>query len=144
MEFPTITTNTTSTAIDNVFNNKFKHENYKIYPLINRLYDHDAQVLNLPNTSIPNNRNELFTYREINAYSLNEFQNNLSHEIWENVFSNNDIDTNIMYNNFLDTLLKIFNAIFPVKKTQSKQCDKKWITTGIGSSCNNKRKCGIL
>ena len=131
IEFPTRTKNTTSTAIDNVFINKFEHENYKIYPFINGLSDHDAQVLNLPNTSIPNNGNELFTYREINAYSLNEFQNNLSHEIWENVFSNNDIDTNIMYNNFLDTFLKIFNVSFPVKKTQSKQCDKKWITTGI-------------
>ena len=86
-----------------------------------------------------NNGNELFTYKEINAYSLNEFQNNLSHEIWENVFSNNDIDTNIMYNNFLDTFLKLFNASFPVKKTQSKQCDKKWITTGIRTSSNNKR-----
>ena len=85
----------------------------------------------IPNTSIPNNGNELFTYREINEYSLNEFQNNLSHEIWENVFSNNDIDTNIIYNNFLDTFLKIFNASFPVKKTQSKQRDKKWLTTGI-------------
>ena len=37
IEFPTRTKNTTSTAIDNVFINKFKHENYKIYPLINLL-----------------------------------------------------------------------------------------------------------
>ena len=46
----------------------------------------------------------------------------------------------ILYNNFLDTFLKIFNVSFPVKKTQSKQCDKKWLTTGIRTSCNNKRK----
>ena len=80
IEFPTTTNNTTSTAIDNVFINKFKHENYKIYLLINGLSDHDLQVLNLPNTIIPNNRNKLLTYREINEYSLHEFQRNLSHE----------------------------------------------------------------
>ena len=80
IDFPTRTNNTTSTAIDNVFINKFKHENYKVHSLINRLSDHDAQILRLPDTSIPNNRNELYTYREINAHSLNEFQINLSHE----------------------------------------------------------------
>ena len=50
------------------------------------------------------------------------------------------LSENIIYNNFLDTFLKIFNASFPVKKTQSKQCDKKWLTTGIRTSCNNKGK----
>ena len=78
--------------------------------------DHDAQILRLPDVSIPNYGNELYTYRQINEYSLNEFQNNLSHETWQNVFSNDDKDTNTIFNNFLDTFLKIFNASFPVKK----------------------------
>jgi len=70
---------------------------------------------------MPNNGNELHTYREINEYSLNEFQINLSHETWKNVFSNNDTDTNIIFNNFLDTFLKTFNASFPeTKKKQTK------------------------
>jgi len=120
IEFSTRTNNTTSTAIDNVFINKFKHENYKIYSLINGLSDHDAQILRLLNTGIPNNGNELHTYREINKYSLNEFQINLSHETWKNIFSNNDNYTNIIFNNFVDTFLKTFNASFPVKKTQLK------------------------
>ena len=80
IEFPTKTNNTTSTAIDNIFINIFKHENYKIYSSINGLSDHDAQMLKLLNTSMPNNGNKLYTYREINEYSLNEFQINLSHE----------------------------------------------------------------
>jgi hypothetical protein len=117
IEFPTRTKNTTSTAIDNVFINKFKHENYKKYSLINGLSDHNAQIFRLPNTSIPNNGNELYTYREINECSLNEFQMNLSHETWNNVFSNNDKDTNIIFNNFLDIFLKTFDVSFPVKNT---------------------------
>ena len=88
----------------------------KIYPLINGLSDHDAQVHNLPNTIIPNNGNRLLTYREINEYSLNEFQSNLSHETKEKVFNNSNIDINTIYNNFLDTFVKIFNASFPVKE----------------------------
>ena len=100
IDFPTRTNNTTSTAIDNIFINKFKHWNYKIYSLINGLSDHDAKILSLPDTSISNNGNELYTYREINAHLLNEFQMNLSHEAWENVFNNNDKDTNTTFNNF--------------------------------------------
>ena len=78
--------------------------------------DHDAQILRLPNTSIPNNGIELHTYREINKCSLKEFQINLSHETWNKVFSNNDKDTNILFNNFLDTFLKTFNVSFHIKK----------------------------
>jgi len=62
----------------------------------------------------------LYTYRKINAHSLNEFQINLSHEAWGNVFSNNDKDTNTIFNNFLDTFLKTFNASFPQKITQNR------------------------
>ena len=49
-------------------------------------------------------------------HSLNKFQINLSHEAWGNVFSNNDKDTNTIFNNFLDTFLKTFNASFPKKE----------------------------
>jgi len=79
-------------------------------------------------------------FREINAHSLNEFQIKLSHEAWENIFSNNDKDTNTTFNNFLDTFLKTFSASFPQKKTQLKQDNKNWLTTGIKTSYNNKRK----
>jgi hypothetical protein len=116
IDFPTRTNNVTSTATDNVFINKFKHENYEIYPLTNGLSHHDVQILRLPDTSIPNYGNELYPYREINEHSLNEFQINLSHETWKNVFRNNDKDTNTIFNNFLDIFLKTFNASFPIKK----------------------------
>ena len=66
IDFPTRTKNTTSTTIDNIFINKYKYENYKVYSLINGLSDHDAQVLNLPDTNIPDNRNELSVYLQEN------------------------------------------------------------------------------
>ena len=144
VDFPTRTNNTTSIAIDNIFINKFKYENYEIYPLINGLSDHNAQILRLPNTSIPNYGNELHIYREINEFSLNEFQINLSHETRKNVFNNNDKDTNTTFNNFLDTFLKTFIASFPVKKAQLKRDNKNWLTTGIRTSCNNKRRLYLL
>jgi len=64
------------------------------------------------------------SHLRVNAYSLNEFQINLSHEAWGNVYSNNDKDTNTIFNNFLDTFLKTFNASFPQKRTQLKQDNK--------------------
>ena len=147
VDFPTRTNNTNSTAIDNIFINKFKHENYEIYPLINGLSNHNAQILRLPNTSIPNYGNELYIYREVNEFSLNEFQINLSHETWKNVFNNNNNnnkDTNTTFNNFLDTFLKTFNASLPVKKAPLKQDNKNWLTTGIRTSCNNKKRLYLL
>ena len=53
------------------------------------------------------------------VHSLNEFQTSLSYEAWENVFSNNDNDTNTTFNNFLNTFLRTFNASFPKKKGQN-------------------------
>ena len=77
-------------------------------------------ILKLPNTSMPNNGKVLHTYREINEYTLNEFQIKLSHEAWGNIFSYSETDTNIIYNNFLDTFIKTFNASFPVKRNTIK------------------------
>ena len=62
--------------------------------------------------------NELYSYRKISIHTLNEFQNNLSYETWENVFSNNVRDTNTTFNNFLNTFLRTFNASFPKQRTK--------------------------
>ena len=112
--------------IDNIFINKFKNENYLVSPLINSLSDHNAQVLSLFKIITPDDTNEFYSYRKINKHSLNEFQASLSYETWEDVFSNNDDDTNTIFNNFLNTFLR------------------NWITTGIKKSCNNKRKLYLL
>jgi hypothetical protein len=130
--------------IDNIFINKFKNESYSVYSFINGLSDHDAQDLNLSDITVPDDRNVLYLYRKISTHSLNEFQARLSYEAWENVFSNNDNDTNIIFNNFLNTLLRTFNASFLKKRTKLRQNTKAWLTAGIKTSCNNKRKLYLL
>jgi hypothetical protein len=62
----------------------------------------------------------------------------LSHENWENVFSENNI--NISFNNFLNTYLRIFFACFPLRKIHKSSKLKPWLTTGIRISCTNKQK----
>jgi hypothetical protein len=55
----------------------------------------------------------------------------LGYEAWENVFSNNDNDTNTIFNNFLNTFLRKCYASFPKKRTNSIPNSKAWLTTGI-------------
>jgi hypothetical protein len=119
IDFPMRIHNNSNTLIDNIFINKFKNENYSVYSLINGLSDHDAQLLSLSDIVVPDDRNELYSYRKISTHPLNEFQTSLSYEAWENVFSNNDNDTNTTFNNFLNTLLRTYNAGFPPKKEQN-------------------------
>jgi hypothetical protein len=40
-------------------------ENYSVFPLINGLSDHDAQVFSLFNIIVPDDRNEFYFYRKI-------------------------------------------------------------------------------
>jgi hypothetical protein len=60
--------------IDNIFNTKFKNENYSVYSLFNGLSDHDDQVLRLSTIILPDDRNKFYSYRKISKHSLNEFQ----------------------------------------------------------------------
>jgi len=130
--------------IDNIFINKFRNENYLLSPRINSLSDHDAQVRSLFSIITLDDTNEFYSYKKIGKHSINEFQASLSYETWEDVFSNNDDDTNIISYNFLITFLRNFYACFPKKRTKTMQNSNAWITTGIKTSCNNKRKLYLL
>jgi hypothetical protein len=101
--------------IHNIFITKFKNENYSVCSLINGLSDHGLQVLSLSDIIVPDDRNELYSYRKISIHSINEFQTSLSYEAWENVISNNDNDTNTIFNHFLNTFLRKFMLVFPKK-----------------------------
>ena len=114
-DLPTRIHNNSHTMVDNIFINKFKNESYSVYSLINGLSDHDAQVYSSSDIILPDDKNEFYSYRKISKHTVNKFQTSLSYEAWENVFSNNDNDTNTIFNNFLNTFLRKFYASFPKK-----------------------------
>jgi hypothetical protein len=119
IDFPTRIHNNSHAMIDNIFINKFKNGSYSVYSLINVLSNHDAQVLSLSNIILPDDRNKFYSYRKISKHSLNEFQTSLSYEAWENIFSNNDNETNTVFSYFLNTFLRKFYASFPKKKNKT-------------------------
>jgi competence transcription factor ComK len=63
----------------------------------------------------------------------------LSYENWGSVFKEKDVK--ILFNNFLNTYLRISYASFPNSKEKKKFYNTKlWLTTGISISCANRRK----
>ena len=76
--------------------------------------------------------------RIIDSNTINIFVLRLSYENWENVFLEENV--NKIFNNFLNTYLKIFYASFPIVKLKKSCKPKPWITKGIKVSCVKKRK----
>ena len=107
-------------------------------PLINGLSGHDAQTITLSNIFISIPR-QVFSYtRKIDSNSISKFSFLLSFENWEDVFFGENV--NIIFNNFLNTYLRIFYSSFPITKSQNSYKSKPWLTNGIRISCANKRK----
>jgi hypothetical protein len=76
--------------------------------------------------------------RNIINYSISQFTSLLNYENWEEVFLESNV--NVIFNNFLNTFLRIFYSCFPVKKSHYTYKQKPWLTAGIRISCENKRK----
>ena len=135
--FPTRIFNNSYSLIDNIYidTNRF---NFSVYPLINGLSAHYAQVINLSNI-ICSSPKQLSSYiRRTANNAIWRFTDLLSYEIWEDVFQDNKV--NIIFNNFLNIYLRIFNTSFPIKKIQESLKHKPWLTSGIRTFCANKRK----
>ena len=130
--FPTRIQNKSRTIIDNIFINTFKFNNHSVYPSINRLSDHDAQCLIIHDLLKYNFNTNAFFNRKFDKPSIEDFNNKLSYEIWDNVVSEKDV--NISFNNFLNTYLKLFNSCFLFKKVQCNPNNKAWLTQGIKNS----------
>jgi hypothetical protein len=109
-----------------------------VHPHINGLSDHDGQIITFFNSARFVPRNTFTIARKINEQSIKMFKLFLSYENWEDVFLEKDV--NILFNNFLNTYLRIFYASFPNVKTKNTYNPKPWLTTGIRISCTNKRK----
>jgi len=50
--------------------------------------------------------------KKINKYTIADFQLKLSHEMWEQVFDGNDVNT--IFNTFLNIFLRIYYSSFPL------------------------------
>jgi len=142
VQFPTRIQNNSYSTIDNIFIDTFIFSNFKVYPSINRLSDHNAQSIIL-RTILEQNSNTYFSYNQ-KIYKLSniDFKTKLTYELWEDIFTENDVNT--IFNNFLNTYLRIFHTSFPLKKVHHKSCKKAWPTPGIKILCINKRKLFLI
>ena len=127
--FLTRTSGNSSSLIDNMFINTLKYRDYTICSVVNGVSDHDAQLINFDNIPIQTECKSTYTSRNINPSSIMDFKLNLSHESWDNVFLEEDV--NVIFDNFLNTYLRIFNASFPIKKFHVNADTKPWLATGI-------------
>ena len=87
VEFPTRFGLNSQTVIDTSTIGK-----YDLYPLINGLSDHDAQLLILNTGQNGGKECHTYTKRKINKYTIANFQLKLSHETRELVFDENDVE----------------------------------------------------
>jgi hypothetical protein len=134
--FPTRSTNNTSSLIDNIYSN-ISSCKYKIFPLINGLSDHDAHIIEILNSYYVNPKKNYKLTREMDNNTIFNFITSLSYENWDEVFLDDEV--NLIFNNFMNMYIRIFNASFPVIRRKKYIKPNPWITTGIKISCTTKR-----
>ena len=137
--FPTGISKHSSTQLYlcNIYVNTYKFD-FSVYPVVNDLSDHDAQIIAFIDIFTPTPRQSFTLIRKVDRNTIANFACLLSYETWEDVFSETEV--NKTYNNFLNTYRRIFYANFPVVKVKFSQSIKPWITKGIKISCLNKRQ----
>ena len=135
VNFPTRIFNGSSTAIDNIFIDLSR--NFTIHPVVNGLSDHNTQLLKLEYVIAPLQEFTSYYVRNINSFSIDEFQSKMFTESWEDIFEGSD--TNVIYNNFLNIYSKFFYACFTKCILNSTHRYNPWVTRGIKVLCHNKR-----
>jgi hypothetical protein len=114
VKFPTRISHQSCTLIDDIFINIYNHV-FSVYPLINGLLDHDGQIITFANIVNTVPRHTYTITRKTNSHTIMNFTLLLSYENWDDVFMEKDV--NILFNNFLNSYLRIFYASFPnIKK----------------------------
>jgi len=78
-----------------------KFSDFIVYPVINGISDHDAQIIVLHD--IQNESNHFYFTRKFHKSLVLDFNIHLTYESWDKVFSY--IDVNLSFNNFLNTCL---------------------------------------
>jgi hypothetical protein len=104
-----------------------------VYPVINGLSDHDAQIIAISDIPISTPKQSFSLNRKIDGKKIKNFVYLLSYENWENVFIEEDV--NIIYNNFVNTCQNILcklslskNKKFTKFKTMVNQQHKSFIS----------------
>ena len=130
--FPTRSQGYSNTAIDNIFIDTYKFINFTVSPLHNGLSDHDAQVLKINNVNLRLQKHCIYTIRNINSYSIEEFKTRLNYESWDSIFGcNGNVDTDTLFN-------LLFYTSFPSCKIIERSNNNSWLTPGIRISCKRK------
>jgi hypothetical protein len=80
VSFPTSCQKNSATAIDNIFIDTNKINNYSICPIINGLSDHDPQSVTLNTISLKPPTRQIMEIR-FDKNSINDFLTRLSYEI---------------------------------------------------------------
>jgi hypothetical protein len=142
VDFPTRIYNNSITAVDNIFINTANQNSISVYPWINGLSDHDAQIIVLHDIAIRTCEKKLYFCRRFNRAAVTDLNIKLSYESWNDVFSYNDV--NVSFNKFLNTYLTIFYSSFPTKTVHGSSFSKAWLTQGIKSSFINKREFYLI
>jgi hypothetical protein len=116
VKFPSRIFNNSCTLIDSIYINTYRHD-FSVNPLINGVFDYDAQIITLSNIFISIPRHVFFYTKKTDNNSVTKFTFLLSFENWEDVFLEENVS--IIFNNFLNTYLRIFCASFPITKSQN-------------------------
>jgi len=138
VDFPMRLTQRSTTAIDSIFLDTSRLEDYSVIPLSNGLSDHNAQIL-LITILFQTKSNSVKIVRRIDQHSIGDFLYNLSSESWDSVFNTNDV--NLIFNSFLNTYFRFFYSSFPSIRIKCRQNSNSWITLGIKTSCKRKENC---
>jgi len=80
VDFPTRIYNNSVTAIDNIFINTINLNSYSVYPCINGLSDHDAQLMVLHDIVNMTYEKHLFLCQRFNEEAISDFNIKLSYE----------------------------------------------------------------
>jgi hypothetical protein len=131
--FPTRVQSSSKSAIDNIFIDNSKLENYTVGPVINGLSDHEAQIMEINKIDLQSSNQQYQTVRKIDASTIADFVTQLSYETWDAVSDDNDIDSK--FNSFLNTFLRTFYSNFLLIRVKNGTKNKIWITAGIKTSC---------
>lgn len=125
---------TSKSCIDNIYTNC---KSYTAEILNNHISDHVAQKLVFYSEAYSNVRTT-YTKRLFNQENRERFRQTLADQDWLDVFNQNESDVNRQWENFMQTLLPIFNQCFPLKQMKINKNKKPHYKTLELVECKNQ------